>query len=151
MDECSQIQQESDLSEVPVVTPHTSLGHSDRDDWKTKKSQGPLEGKSSKNKKDGCRGKVRVQPKTTFPLPRRENIPKRARRETRKEGTLLLPHQLPVQHQTVIHLTMNQRSKNSRRYLRTNGTNIKYRNQWLPLQMNISNCTSQTRSYTPAY
>ena len=53
---------------------------------------------------------VRVQPVTTFPLSERENIPKRARRERGKEDILLL-HQLPVQHQTVIHLTMNQRSK----------------------------------------
>ena len=57
MDEFSQIQQESDVSEVPVVTPHKSPGHSDRDDWKTEKSQGPHEGRSSKNKKDGYRGR----------------------------------------------------------------------------------------------
>ena len=30
-------------------------------------------------------GRVRVQPRTTFFLPRRENIPKRARREREKE------------------------------------------------------------------
>ena len=63
----------------------------------------------------------RVQPRTTLPLPGKENIPKRARKERGKEGILLLPHQLSVQHQTVIHLTMNQRSKDSRWYLRTNG------------------------------
>ena len=38
MDEGSQIQQESDALEVPVVTSHTS--HSDRDDGKTQKSRG---------------------------------------------------------------------------------------------------------------
>ena len=38
MDEDSQIQQESDVPEVPIVTPHTSLGHSGRDDGKTEKS-----------------------------------------------------------------------------------------------------------------
>ena len=80
---------------------------------------------------------VTVKPSTIFPLPRRENIPKTARRERGKERILILPHQLPVQHQTVIHLTMNQRSNYSRWYLRTNGTNVKYRNQWLPLQINI--------------
>ena len=59
-------------------------------------------------------GGVRVQPRTTFPLQRTENIPKRARSERGNEGILLLPHQLPVQHQIVVHLTMNQRSKDSR-------------------------------------
>ena len=60
---------------------------------------------------------VRVQPVTTFPLSERENIPKRARGERGKEDIFLLPHQLPVQHQTVIHLTMNQRSKDPKWYL----------------------------------
>ena len=41
MDEGSQIQQESDVPELPVVTPHISLGHSGRDDGKTEKSGGP--------------------------------------------------------------------------------------------------------------
>ena len=63
---------------------------------------------------------VRVQPRTTFPLSRKEDIPKRARRKRGKEGILVIPYQLPVQHPTVIHLTMNQRSEDSRRYLRTN-------------------------------
>ena len=94
---------------------------------------------------------VKVQPVTTLLLSGRENIPKRARREREKEGILVLPHKLPVQHQTVIYLTMDQRSKYSTWYLRTNGTNIRYQNQWLPLQLSISNYTSQTRSYIPTY
>ena len=38
MKESSRIQQESDVLEVPVVTPHPSPGHCGRDDGKTEKS-----------------------------------------------------------------------------------------------------------------
>ena len=115
---------------------------------KLKRVEAHLRATLSRITKMAIGGGVTVKPRTTFPLPRRENIPKTARRERGKERILILPHQLPVQHQTVIHLTMNQRSNYSRWYLRTNGTNVKYRNQWLPLQINIFSCTSQTRSYT---
>ena len=38
MDEGNKIQQESDVSEVPVITLPTSPGHSSRDDGKTETS-----------------------------------------------------------------------------------------------------------------
>ena len=110
MDEGSQFQQERDVPEVSVVTPHIFPGHSGRDNVKSKKSRGPPEGISYKNNKNGYRG---VQSNTTFPLSGRENIPKRARRERKKEGIFLIPRQQSVQPQTVIHLAMNQRSKDS--------------------------------------
>ena len=66
MDESSQIQQESDVSEVPVITTHTSPGHSGIDDGKTEKSRGPPEGNSSKNSKDGYRGRSQSQTKDNF-------------------------------------------------------------------------------------
>ena len=84
MDECSQIQQERDLSEVPVVTPHTSLGHSDRDDWKTEKSQGPLEGKSSKNKKDGYRGRSQSPTKDNFSPSKKRKYSKKNKKRKKK-------------------------------------------------------------------
>ena len=98
MDEGSQIQQESDVSEVPIVTPHTSPGHSGRDDGKTG------------NNKDGYRGRSQSPTKGNFSPSKKRKHPKKTRRERGKEG-ILLPHQLPVQHQTVIHVTMNQRSR----------------------------------------
>ena len=110
MDEGSQFQQERDVPEVSVVTPHMFPGDSGRDNVKSKKSRGPPEGISYKNNKNGYRG---VQSNTTFPLSGRENIPKRARRERKKEGIFLIPRQQSVQPQTVIHLAMNQRSKDS--------------------------------------
>ena len=57
MIESSRIQQESDFLEVPVVTLHPSPGHCGRDDGKTEKSWGRLEGNSFKNNKDGYRGR----------------------------------------------------------------------------------------------
>ena len=98
MDEGSQIQQESDVSEVPIVTPHTSPGHSGRDDGKTG------------NNKDGYQGRSQSPTKGNFSPSKKRKHPKKTRRERGKEG-ILLPHQLPVQHQTVIHVTMNQRSR----------------------------------------
>ena len=116
---------------------------------KLKRVEAQLKATLPRIPKMAIRERVRVQPKTNFPLSGRENIPKRARREKGKKYILLLPHQPSVQHQTVIHLTINHQSKHSRWYLRTNGTNVRYQNQWLPLQ--IWNCTSETRIYIPTY
>ena len=63
--------QESDVSEVSVVTPHTSPGHSGRYDGKTEKSRGPLEGNSSKNNKDDYRGKSQSRTKSHSPSKKR--------------------------------------------------------------------------------
>ena len=116
---------------------------------KLKRVEAQLKATLPRIPKMAIRERVRVQPKTNFPLSGRENIPKRARREKGKKYILLLPHQPSVQHQTVIHLTINHQSKHSRWYLRTNGTNVRYQNQWLSLQ--IWNCTSETRIYIPTY
>ena len=53
MDEGSEIQLQSDVPEVSVVTPHKSSSNSGRDDMKTEKSRGPPEDNSSKNNKNG--------------------------------------------------------------------------------------------------
>ena len=84
MDESSQIQQESDVSEVPVVTPHTSPGHSGRDDGKTEKSWGPPEGNSSKNNKNGYRGRSQSPTKGNFSPSKKRKHSKKSKTRKRK-------------------------------------------------------------------
>ena len=68
---------------------------------KLKRVEGDLRVTLPRITKMNLGGEVRVQPKTALPFQRRENIPKRTKSERGKEG-IFLPHQLPVQHQTVI-------------------------------------------------
>ena len=148
--EGSRIQRENDVSEVPVVTPHASPGHSGRDDGKTEKSRGPFEGNSSKNNKDGYRERSQS--------PTKNNVsPSKERKHSKKSKKRKRKRRYSSSSSATNTTSDSDSSENDpaiKRFKvvpRTKDTNIKYRNQWLPLQMNILNCTSQSRSYTPTY
>ena len=85
MDEGSQIQQESDALKVPVVRPLTSPGHNGRDDGKTEKSWGPTEGNSSKNTKDGYKGKSQSPTKDNFSPIGKRKYSKKSKKSKRKK------------------------------------------------------------------
>ena len=84
MDEGRQIQQESDVAEVPVVTPHTSPSHSGRDDEKTEKSRGPPEGNSSNNNKNGYRDRSQSLNKAKFSSSKKGKHSKKNKKRKRK-------------------------------------------------------------------
>ena len=84
MDEGRQIQQESDVAEVPVVTPHTSPSHSGRDDEKTEKSRGPPEGNSSNNNKNGYRDRSQSLNKAKFSSSKKRKHSKKNKKRKRK-------------------------------------------------------------------
>lgn len=67
-----------------VVTPHTSAGHSGRDDVKTKNSRGPPEGNSSQNYKDGYRGRSQSPTEDNFRTTKKRKHTKKSKKIKRK-------------------------------------------------------------------
>ena len=86
MDEVSQIRQESHVPKVLVKEPHTSRGHSGRDDGKTEKSQDPLEGNSSENSKDSYSARSQSPTKdNSSPIRKRKHSKKSMKRKRKRK------------------------------------------------------------------
>ena len=69
---------------LQVVTLPTSAGHRGKDDVKTKNGQGPPEGNSSQNYKDGYRGRSQSPTEDNFQTTKKRKHTKKSKKIKRK-------------------------------------------------------------------